>query len=205
MMSRCAETRLPLVSQARGDIDFQMPVLLTERRSVIYSFACRVWWRVALYAVLHDQYIVRIDPRHFTDYHKPLWSIKSPALLAATHAFLASIGPGFLLGIACAVAGWMGSRPRIPDRYVLRGVLLVIVSAEITALLSGLWVLTTGKPFYPDFIFPEETLSLVITQTIQVTCYLASTFFSTVLVCSIWRKRQRMYDVLPTDIVGRQR
>ena len=166
-----------------------MRVLLTESRSVIYSFACKIWLRVAVYAVLHDQYIVRIDPEHFTAYHKPLWTIESPALLAAVHAFLASIGPGFLLGIACAVAGWMGSLPRIPDRFVKRGVLVVIAGAEIAGLLSGWWVFSTGTSFYPSFIFPEETLSLVITQTIQVTCYLASTIFSIALVCSILWKR----------------
>ena len=173
-----------------------MPVLLTESRSVIYSFAGKIWLRIAAYAVLHDQYIVRIDPEHFTAYHKPIWTIESPAVLAAVHAFLASIGPGFLLGIACAVAGWMGSRPRISDHYVMRGVLVVIAGAEIAALLSGWWVFATGNSFYPSFIFPEEKLSLVITQTIQVTCYFASALFSIALVCAILWKRKKMGDLL---------
>ncbi len=167
-------------------------MLLADKRSVIYSFASRVWGRVAVYAVGHDQYIARIEPRHFTEYHKPFLGIESPSLLAAVHAFLASIGPGFLLGIACVLVGWMGSRPRISDRYVMNGVIVVIACAELSSLLSGLWVYQTGRSFYPDFLFPEVTKSLVITQTIQVTCYLASVLFSGALLLAILCKRRRI-------------
>jgi hypothetical protein len=110
-----------------------------------------------------------IEPRHFTDYHPLAWGVTSPALQAAILAFFASIGPGFMLGIACVVAGWIGDRPRIPERFVMRGVLAVIACAEIASLLSGFWVFKSRQPLYPDFVYPEETLSLVITQTIQIT------------------------------------
>jgi hypothetical protein len=166
--------------------------LLADSRSAIFAFAARVWFPVAIYAVLHDQYIVRIEPRHFTDYHPIVLGVTSPALQAAILAFFASIGPGFLLGIACVVAGWMGSRPRIPDHFVMRGVLVVIGCGEIASLLSGLWVFKTRQALYPDFVYPEETLSLVITQTMQITCYLTSSLFSIALVAAILWKRRSM-------------
>ena len=112
-----------------------MPALIKEGRWASYSFILRVWVRVAIYAVCHDQYIVRIEPRHFTEYHEPLWGLESPALLAAAHASLASIGPGCLLGVACLLAGWFGSYPRIPDRSVMKGVWLVIGGAELVSLV----------------------------------------------------------------------
>ena len=169
-----------------------MRPLLAERRSAIYAFAARVWLPVAIYAVAHDQYVVRIEPRHFIQYHEQIPGIVSPALQAAILAFFASIGPGFMLGLACVVAGWIGSRPRIPDRFVMRGVLVVIACAELASLLSGLWVYKTGQPLYPDFVYPEETLSIAITQTIQITCYLASALFSLALVAAILWKRHRL-------------
>jgi cytochrome bd-type quinol oxidase subunit 1 len=147
---------------------------------------------VAIYAVLHDQYVVRIEPRHFADYHPLVWGVTSPALQAAILAFCASIGPGFMLGIACVLAGWIGSRPRISNRFVIRGVLTVIVCAEIASLLSGWWVFGTRRPLYPEIVYPEQTLSLMITQTIQITCYLASALFSVALIAAILRKRRRM-------------
>lgn len=102
-----------------------------------------------------------------------------------------------MLGIACVMAGWMGDRPRIPDRFVTRGVLAVIVCAEIASLLSGWWVFTSRRPLYPDCVYPEGTLSLVITQTIQITCYLTSVLFSLVLVAAIIWKRRRMEHPYP--------
>ena len=169
-----------------------MPALIKEGRWASYSFILRVWVRVAIYAVCHDQSIVRIEPRHFTEYHGDLWGMESPALLAAGHAFLASIGPGCLLGVACLLAGWFGSYPRIPDRSVMKGVWLVIGGAELVSLLSGLWVYQTGRHFLPDAVFPEFTLSLVITQTMQLMCYAASAVFSCLLLGWMVWKRMRM-------------
>lgn len=124
----------------------QVRALLPDSRSSIYAHATRIWFPVAIYAVLHDQYVVRIEPRHFTEYHPLVWGVTSPALQAAVLAFFASIGPGLMLGLGCVVAGWIGNRPRIPDRFVMRGVLTVIVCAEIACLLSGLWVFKSGQP-----------------------------------------------------------
>lgn len=174
-----------------------MRSLLPDRRTSIYAYAVRVWFPVAIYAVLHDQYVVRIEPRHFSDYHPLVWGVTSPVVQAAILAFFASIGPGWMLGLGCVVAGWIGDRPRISNRFVMRGVLTVIVCAEIASLLSGLWVFKTRRPLYPDFVYPEATLSIVITQTIQVTCYLASALFSIVLLAAIVWKRGRMEYLRP--------
>ena len=168
--------------------------LIDEKRSKTYPEILRVWVLVALYAVAHDQYLVRIEPRHFTEYHAPLWEIENPAILAAIHSFLASFGPGLTLGMACVLVAWKGAYPRLSRRFILTGVLVVILLTEGTALLSWLWVRRHGASFYPDAFFPERSLPLVTTQTIQVTCYLASAMFSFLLLCTMgwvrWRRHR---------------
>ncbi len=74
--------------------------MLNERRSVVYAITFGIWAEVFLYCVLHDQYLVRVAPEHFTVYHAPLWGITNLSLLAFAWAFKASIGPGLLLGLA---------------------------------------------------------------------------------------------------------
>jgi hypothetical protein len=40
--------------------------LLDERRAVTYAIVFGIWAEVFLYCVLHDQYLIRIAPEHFT-------------------------------------------------------------------------------------------------------------------------------------------
>lgn len=87
--------------------------LLQEKRSVAYAIIFGIWAEVFLYCLLHDQYLVRIAPEHFTIYHEPLWGIGNPSLLAAAWAFRASIGPGLILGLAALFLARAGSLPKI--------------------------------------------------------------------------------------------
>ncbi len=145
---------------------------------------------IVCWAILHDQYLVRIAPEHFTEYHEPLWGIENPRLLATALAFGASIGPGLILGIVCAVAGRRGSAKKVSPRFILLGAVVVVCSVELVASGSGFWVFRTNRTFYPESWFPDETLPIRITQTIQITSYLASAVFSTFLVFAILRRRR---------------
>ena len=49
---------------------------------------------VVSWACLHDVYLIGIEPRHFTEYHRPLLPIRNHTLLALQYAFVATVGPG---------------------------------------------------------------------------------------------------------------
>jgi hypothetical protein len=160
-----------LLGLSRGD----------SRRSW-YSLALGVWGIVAVYAMLHDQYIVRIAPEHFTAYHPPMWGLTDPHALAAAWAFGASWYPGTLLGIATTLAARADSMPRISARFVLLSVVIVVCLTEVAAALSGLATHLLGHGIYPDRFYPAQDLPLQVTQSIQLTCYWVSAGLSLGLV-----------------------
>ena len=151
---------------------------LMESRRTTYGIILGVWGIVAVYAILHDQYIVRISPEHFTVYHHPLLGIEDPYWLAAAYAFLASFSPGLLLGVACLFTARIGNAPKISVGFVLKGVVVVVILTEVVAASAGLYVYQSEKGIYPESWYPEKSVSILVTQTIQVTCYLSAAFFS---------------------------
>ena len=158
-------------------------------RRTSYTIILGTCLLVIVYAILHDQYLVRIAPEHFTVYHEPLWGIENPPLLAAAYAFCAAFVPGLALGLTCAAITTY--RNRTPPRtwLVLRGVLCVIIATELLSAASGLYVYVTKNPLYPAALYPDESLPLLVTQTIQLTCYLAGAAFSCVLFAILIRGR----------------
>jgi hypothetical protein len=167
-----------------------MSIALDQRRSA-YATILGVAAIVVAYAVLHDQYVVRIAPEHFTVYHDPLWSIRDPSLLAAAYGFLASLAPGLILGQACLIVGRFGKRPKIPVRAILIGVVVVVIATEIVALIAGGIVWLTGRPFLPGFLFPDPSVPLLVTQTIQLATYAASALSSAALLLRLHRRRNK--------------
>jgi hypothetical protein len=153
-----------------------------ESRSSMYSLVLGVWAIVALYAVLHDQYIVRIAPAHFTAYHDPMWGIRYPKVLAAAYAFRSSWYPGVLLGIACTLAARADSMPRISPRFVLRSVAAVVCLTELVAAFSGGVVYRRGQGIYPDEFYHAPEKLLQVAQTIQLTCYWMAAVWSSALI-----------------------
>jgi hypothetical protein len=160
-----------------------------DSRKSAYGVILGVATMVVLYAIAHDQYIVRIAPEHFTVYHEPLGTIRNPSLLAAAYAFLASATPGLILGLACFAAGRLGARPKVRVRTILIGAALVILGTELVAAASGLFVWRLGRGILPEFVYPDPALPLVITQTIQIFCYAGSAVFSGLLL--LWLRCKR--------------
>lgn len=146
--------------------------LLNETRAVSYSIVFGIWAEVFLYCLLHDQYLIRISPKHFTLYHPPLWGIEDLTLLAAAWAFRASVGPGLGLGLAALFLGRGGSLPKVEPRRMLKIVPWLILVTEVCGLAVGAVAWKTGRPVYPEEIYPEMGLPALISQSIQVTCYL---------------------------------
>lgn len=163
--------------------------LLAEKRGVTYAIVFGIWVQVFLYCALHDQYLIRIAPEHFTEWHPPLWGIENLTLLALAWGFRASVGPGLVLGLAALFLGRAGSRPKVAPGTMLKVLPLGIVATELAGLAAGAWVWKTGLPLYPASMYPEFSRPLLITQTIQLTCYAAGGVAG--LVFLGWLVRQR--------------
>ncbi|BCX47738.1 conserved hypothetical protein [Haloferula helveola] len=169
------------------------PLLIREPRSVSYTIVFGIWGEVLLYCLLHDQYLVRLAPEHFTVYHPPLWGIENEPLLAAAWAFRASVGPGIVLGLAALFVGRLGRWPKMPVTPMLKAVALGLVVTELCGLSAGAYSWFTGRTVYPEIIYPELTRPLITSQSIQVTCYLAGAVVGLIFLLWIlrWRMRAR--------------
>lgn len=148
-----------------------------------------VWAEVFLYCLLHDQYLVRLAPEHFTVYHPPLWGIEDPGWLAAAWAFRASVGPGLLLGLAAAFVARAGRRPRVALSRLFKGVAVGLVVTELAGIAAGAWSWSTGRTIYPVVIYPELTRPLIASQSIQLTCYLTGAVVAVGFLIWVWRQR----------------
>ncbi len=167
-----------------------MPLLL-EKRSVTYAIVFGIWAEVFLYCLLHDQYLIRISPEHFTEWHPPLWGIENLTLLAAAWAFRASIGPGLVLGLLALFLARAGTRPKIAPGTLLKIVPWLILVTEVAGLAAGGWVWKTGEPLLPHAVYPDFSKPMLISQTIQLTCYGVGGLVSVVfLAWIVWQRRR---------------
>ena len=154
-----------------------------ESRKSVYSLTFVIWGIVAVYAVLHDQYIVRIAPEHFTLYHDPtMWRLRSPKAIAAAYAFRSSWYPGVFLGMACTLAARADSMPRLRSRFVLKCVVALVVLTEAVSAASGMAAYRQGHGIYPDQCYLDPSLPLQIAQTIQLTSYWMAALWSSFLI-----------------------
>jgi len=149
-----------------------------------------VWLAVWLYAALHNQYLIRIAPEHFTVWHYKMPYFTSHTMLGIAYAFAASISPGVMLGVFLYIAGRLFSRPKLTPKQIILSTIWVWVAVEICAGLVGLMVWRTGKGIYPDWVYPDNSVGLLITQSIQITAYLTGAVFSCILIAYTWQKRK---------------
>lgn len=156
----------------------------------IFTVVLGTWLLVWLYAALHNQYLIRIAPEHFTVWHYKMPLFTGYTMLGIAYAFAASISPGVVLGMFLYVVGRLGSRPRFTPREIIFSTIWVWLGVEVCALLAGLIVWRTGSGLYPDWVYPDESPGLLITQSIQITAYLAGVIFSVFLMLGIWHKRK---------------
>lgn len=165
--------------------------LFDDPRPVTYRIVFGVFAIIAAYAVIHDQVIVSIAPEHFTEYHDPVPGVTSPRGVALAWALVAAVVKGIPFGIACAWIGRRGHRRRVPVGVLLGGTFLIILLGEVLAVLAGLRVYRTGSPFYPGSWYPDHTLPILITQTVQITCYLSISLVSMGFLAGLaaWRRR----------------
>ena len=163
-----------------------------ERRATFYQVVLGIWLLVAIYAVLHDQYLVCIAPEHFTVYHPNPDNISSAPLLAAYTALKASVSPGLVLGLITWLVARSGEKPKLRLKSIFIATSVLIMITEIFSSASGGIVYLTKAPLYPTNWYPDLSLAMLITQTIQLTCYLVALLGSALMLLWMILKRRRM-------------
>ena len=148
------------------------------------------WFAVWVYAALHNQYLIRIAPEHFTVWHSRMPFTQNYTLLGILWAFRASIAPGGILGALLYVAGRLFDRPRLSARELVFSTAWVWLAVELCALGTGLIVWRTHRALYPADWYPAQSLGLLITQTIQITAYSSGALFSAILLLWTWHRRK---------------
>lgn len=160
-----------------------------ESWKTFFTVVAGTWLAVWIYAALHNQYLIRIAPEHFTVWHYKMPYFTGYTMLGIAYAGAASVSPGVVLGMFLYVAGRLFSRPKLSPSQIILSTLWVWLAVEICAITVGMIVWSTGKGIYPEWFYPDDSLGLLITQSIQVTAYLSGAAFSIILICWTWHRR----------------
>lgn len=173
---------------------FAHRIIPGETRACFFKTVFGVWFLVWIFAALHDQYLIRIHPEHFTVWHYRIPWTDDLTLLSIAYAFGASISPGLILGTSLYIAGRLFDRPKLRIRTILLGVVLVFIAVEFCALLTGWIAWRAGCEIFPEWLYPDNTPGILITQSIQIAAYLSGAVFSLLLIVSLWIYRGRLRD-----------
>jgi hypothetical protein len=156
----------------------RIPVSEDERRNLaVFVIAYGV--TIVAWASVHDIYLIGVEPRHFTAYHRPLLPISNHTLLALQYALIATLGPGMVFGAITFVTCRLGSWPQIEAGKAWCLFLPVIAFIESVALLAGTFARSrydAGLPLpYPAIFYPDTTAGIAYSQSVNITAYLAAT------------------------------
>lgn len=177
-----------------GVTNIGQTIIRGESRASFFKTVLGVWLLVWVFATLHDQYLIRIYPEHFTVWHYHIPWTDNLTLLAIAYAFGASISPGLILGTALYVAGRLFNRPKLRIRTIFLWVTAIFVAVEFLGLMAGLIAWRNKTELYPSWLYPDITPGILITQSIQITAYLAGALLSLLLLLSIWIYRGLLRD-----------
>jgi len=173
---------------------WRLPIPETERRTlawfvIVFALTIMAW------AAAHDLYLISVEPRHFTEYHRPLLPLSDHRLLALQYATVATLGPGMVFGALAFAACRLGPRASHSLRFAWRLFLQFIVLIEASTLAVGAWArarYAAGQSLpYPDWLYPDTTAGIAYSQSVNVTAYLAATVLGgCYLVTLAWINRR---------------
>ncbi len=151
-----------------------------ERRNLA-GFVIGFGITIITWATLHDIYLIGVEPRHFTEYHRPLLPITNHTLLALQYATVATLGPGMVFGAFAFACSRLGRRVPLGFRTAWLTFLPFVALIEITALLVGrhaasLHAHGLALP-YPAAFYPDGSAGIAYTQSVNVTAYFAAAVF----------------------------
>lgn len=169
-----------------------------EERRTRVRFVLTFGAMVVGWAVLHDLWLIQVEPRHFTEYHRPLLPITNLGLLAVQYAFVATFGPGLAFGFLAHAACRGGmARPARLGR-VAAGFAVVMALVECVLVGLGHWSLARfragGAPLWPAWVYPDFTDGIVFSQTVNVGAYLLAPASGAGWLAAVWLWRRRGRD-----------
>ncbi len=166
----------------------------SERRSCA-TFVIIFGLTIFLWACAHDLYLIGVEPRHFTEYHRPLLPIANHRLLALQYATVATLGPGMAFGALAFAASRLGSRTPHTLIYAWRLFIPAVLLIETTALLVGELANLSyeiGEPLpYPESLYPDTTAGIAYSQSVNITAYLAAAVFGGLYLLTLLLLRKR--------------
>jgi len=163
-----------------------------DSRSNFYKVVVGTWLLVWLYAFLHDLYLIRIHPPHFTEWHYHIPFTQNYNILALIYSLGASVSPGLIFGLSLYICGRLFNAPKLSVSFLLKGTAFIFIAVEICAGLAGLYSWKTKNCLFPEELYPELSHGLIITQSIQLTAYLSGALFSLLWLMIIIRIRRRL-------------
>lgn len=170
-----------------------LPIPESERRTCA-AFVITFGVTIIVWASLHDLYLIGIEPRHFTAYHRPLLPLSDHRLLALQYATVATLGPGMVFGALAFAASRLGSRTPHSLRSAWRLFLPVIAIIETCTLLAGSWARmrhAAGQSLpYPEALYPDATARIAYSQSVNITAYLAAAGFGGLYLVALWLGRK---------------
>lgn len=150
---------------------------------------------VVLWAVVHDMYLISVEPRHFTEYHRELLPISNHYLLALQYATVATFGPGLCFGFLAYFACRTGSKAKASLFHVWLGFVALIIAIELVLIGLGHYSRSQFKsglsPLYPEFLYPELSSGIVYTQTVNISAYLIAPALGALYLLCVYLKRRK--------------
>jgi hypothetical protein len=131
---------------------------------------------VVSWAVVHDLYLIQVEARHFTEFHRQILPIQNHALLAIQYAILATFGPGLVFGFLAYFVARGGGKRKVGIKGVAVGFVILILLLEVLLLSLGHYTraqfLLDQSTLYPAEYYPERSAGIVFTQTVNISAYL---------------------------------
>jgi hypothetical protein len=188
-------TRHPGKSTITPTMTPRIPLDDHERRTFTV-FVIGYALTIVLWAFAHDLYLIGVEPRHFTDYHRPLLPLSNHGLLALQYAIVATLGPGMVFGAITFAVCRLGPWPTIKASHAWCSFLPFVFLIECTCLLVGAFARfrhIAGESLpYPRTLYPDSTEGIAYSQSVNITAYLAAAVFGFVYLVFLATRRIRM-------------
>lgn len=173
---------------------FRWSIPESERRTCA-AFVITFGVTIIAWACAHDLYLIDVEPRHFTEYHRPLLPIADHRLLALQYASVATLGPGMVFGALAFAASRLGSRnPHTliaAWRLFVPFILLIETAALLVGELANLRYANGESSPYPESLYPDTTAGIAYSQSVNITAYLAAAVFGGLYLLTLLLLRKR--------------
>jgi hypothetical protein len=141
------------------------------------------------YGLANDQWIAAIAPEHYAIFYPHYFPFAQAWAQALCFALVGTGVPGLAWGILLYWAGHYGPGPMVGRRATLLGVAAVVLLTSIAAWGLGWRVAVSSKHLYPAYFYPTDNYEIGVTQTVQLTNYIAGLAgaWLWLLIIYVWR------------------